>query len=170
MADSKRLQILKALTAHLETIRVANGYQHNLNGRVYRGRAVFGSETPLPCVTLMESLNPDRNPLDAGDGLVQRDLWVLLVQGWTDSGDEDHPIDEAHNLMADVKKCLGQIMNDGPPHKPNLSYMLGGIIDGFRMEPGTVRPPDENSARAYFYLRVVIDVAEKLEDPYAAAF
>jgi hypothetical protein len=48
--------------------------------------------------------------------------------------------------------------------------MLGGAIDGLRIEPGTVRPPDETSARSYFYLRVVVDVAESLEDPYAAAF
>jgi hypothetical protein len=170
VADSKRLQILKALTAHLETIEVANGYQHNLQKRIFRGRATFGSETPLPCVALIEALNPDRNPMEAGAGLQQKDSWIVLVQGWTDSGSEEHPTDEAHNLMADVKKALGKILNEGSPHNPNASYMLGGVIDGLRVEPGVVRPPDELSARAYFYLRVVIEVAETLEDPFAAAF
>jgi hypothetical protein len=170
VADSKRLQILKALTAHLEGIQHINGYQNDLDGRVYRGRAVFGAETPLPCVTIVEALNPDRNPLEAGDGLAQKDFWILLIQGWAESGSDEHPTDEAHNLMADVKKALGKIMDSGSPHNPNPSYMLGGIIEGFRTEPGTVRPPDENSARSYFYLRAVVEVVETLEDPFAAAF
>lgn len=170
MADSKRLQILKALTAHLETIRPVNGYQHDLLGRVYRGRGAFGSETALPCLSILEALNPDRAPREAGAGLRIKDDWILLIQGWTDTGDENHPTDEAHNLMADVKKALGVLMNEPSPTLPNPSYMLGGIIEGLRVEPGTVRPPDETSARSYFFLRAVVEVAESLEDPYAAAF
>lgn len=170
MADSKRLQILKALTAHLETILQINGYQHDLAGRVYRGRGLFGAETPLPCVTIMEGLNPDREPREAGNGLRIKDEWILLVQGWADSGSDLHPTDEAHNLMADVKKALGLLMREPTPTTVNPCYMLGGIIEGLRVEPGTVRPPDETSARSYFFLRVVVDVAESLEDPYAAAF
>ena len=176
MADSKRLQILKALTAHFETITVLNGYQFDLAGRVYRGRSTFGSETALPCITILEALNPDRNPFEAGEGIRLKDSWILLVQGWTDDGDGDgagpnpHPTDDAHNLMADVKKAIGVLMREPTPTQPNPSYMLGGAIDGLRVEPGTVRPPDETSARSYFFLRVVIEVAESLEDPYAAAF
>lgn len=170
MADSKRLQVLKALTAHLETITLENGYQHALAGRVYRGRAVFGAETPLPCVSILEALNPDRNPREAGAGIQTLDSWILLIQGWTEDGAEASPTDPAHNLMADVKKALGQLMRDGSPTNPNPSYMLGGMIEGLRVEPGTVRPPDENSARSYFYLRAVVEIAESLEDPYTAAF
>lgn len=167
MSDPKRLVILKALTAHLETITVANGYQHELAGRIHRGRATFGSETALPCVSILEAINPDRDPLTAGEGLSQKDAWVLLISGWTDyDGDADPPTDYAHRLMADVKKCLGKVIDSGNPHAPNPSYMLGHVIEGFRVEPGTVRPPDESSARSYFYLRVVVDVAERLDDPY----
>ena len=171
MPDSKRLQILKALTAHLETVSVTNVTPAlTLAGRVYRGRNTFGSETLLPCVSLLEGLNPDRVPFEAGEGVRTKDSWILLIQGWVDSESEAHPTDEAHNLMADVKKALGRIVNPGLPHSPNPSYMLGGIIDGMRVEPGTVRPPDETSTRSYFFLRVVVEVAESLEDPYAAAF
>lgn len=164
MADSKRLTILKALSAHLETITVANGYQHDLAGSVYRGRAAFGDDTPLPCLSILEPLNPDRDPRPAGAGIVQKEEWVLLIQGWVDD-DEDNPTDPAHNLMADVKKALGQVMRDTYP-TANPVYMLGGVIESLRIEPGTVRPPDENSARAYFYLRAVVGVTEDLDDPY----
>lgn len=164
MPDSKRLTILKALTTHLEGITPANGYQHTLTGSVYRGRAAFGDDTPLPCLSILEPLNPDREPRVAGAGVVQKEEWVLLIQGWVDD-DEDNPTDPAHNLMADVKKRLGLVMKDTYPIA-NSAYMLGGIIESLRIEPGTVRPPDENSARAYFYLRAVVGVTEELDDPY----
>lgn len=164
MADSKRLTILKRLTAHLETITTANGYQHDLQGSVYRGRSVFGDDTPLPCLSIVEALNPDREPRIAGSGITQNEDWVLPIQGWVDD-DADNPTDPAHNLMADVKKALGLLIKDTYP-EPNPAYMLGGIVSSVRIEPGTVRPPDESSARAYFYLRVVVGVTEELDDPY----
>lgn len=172
MTDPKRLVILKALTAHLAAINPGNGFQHDLTGRVFRGRSGFSSETPLPCLSILEAYNPDRSPLDAGAGLSQKDQWVLLVSGWTDyDGDDtlgqEPSVDAAHRLMADVKKALGSILDPGPtPHNPNPSYMLGDVIEGLRVEPGTVRPPDETSNRSYFYLRIVVEVAERLDDPY----
>lgn len=169
MRDSTRLQILKLLTTHLETIRTVNGYQHDLVGKVFRGRATFGTQDPLPAVTILEALNPDREPRSAGNGLMIHDDWVLLIQGWTNDGPPNAPTDPAHLLMADVKMALGQILTEGTPQSPNQSYMLGGAIADLRVEPGTVRPPDESSARSYFYLRAVVGVAESLKDPYAAA-
>lgn len=169
MRDSTRLQILKLLTTHLETIRVANGYQHDLVGKVFRGRATFGAQEPLPAVTILEALNPDREPRTAGNGIEIQDDWILLIQGWAPDGEPNAPTDPAHRLMADVKMALGQILTEGTPQSPNQSYMLGGAIADLRVEPGTVRPPDESSARSYFFLRAVVGVAESLKDPYAAA-
>lgn len=165
MADSKRLKILKALTAIIETVTVDNGYQHDLEGRVSRGRVYFGRETPLPWVSILEGVNPDTAPSRAGANAVQRDSWVLLINGWAED-DPDHPSDPAHNLMADVKKALSTILDIGPDRDPNPDYMLGGLLADFAIEPGVVRPPDELSERAYFYLRVVVGVSEKLADPY----
>lgn len=167
MADSKRLRILKALCDHIEDTVVPGGdYQHDLTGRVSRGRSYFGDETPLPWVNVIEAPETDRDPFEAGQGLAQKDQWVLLINGWVD---DDHaaPTDPAHNLMADVKMALGILLDPGSPHDRNPLYMLGGLIEDFRVEPGTVRPPDELSSRAYFYLRVVVGVAERLDDPYA---
>ena len=164
MTDSKRLTILKALTAHLQGITPANGYQHDLSTAVHRGRVAFGNDTALPCVNILEPLNPDREPRIADAVLVQKDDWVLLIQGWVDD-DESNPTDPAHLLMADVKKRLALLMID-PLRDPNPAYMLGGKVANVFIEPGTVRPPDENSARAYFYLRIVLSVVEHLDDPY----
>lgn len=167
MADSKRLLILKAITEHLKAITPDNGYQHDLSAGVYRGRATFGAETPLPCVNILEPLNPDREPSITSGRLVQKDEWTLLIQGWVDGDDEgESPTDPAHLLLADVKKRLAVALIDSGPHNANPEYLFGDLVAGMRIEPGTVRPADENSARAYFYLRVVVDVVEHLDDPY----
>ena len=162
MADSKRLTILKALTTLLESITIANGYQHTLTGRVLRGHAVIG-DRPLPLVSIIESFNPDREPDEAGghQSRVQKDKWILLVQGWVDD-DFDNPTDPAHLLLADVKKCLSRLINDD-----DAEYCLGGLIVNARIEPGVVRPPDENSAKAFFWLRLQLEVTERLDDPYS---
>lgn len=165
MADSKRLTILKALTTLLEGITPANGFDHDLSGKIYRGRNQFSSEEPLPAVSILEGLNPDRQPDPAGGNIkrAQKDDWILLVQGWVDD-DKTHPTDPAHNLMADVKKRLAKIVDDSDN---NTDFMLGDLIADLAMEPGTVRPPDELSARAYFYMRIVLTVVERVYDPYS---
>lgn len=166
MADSKRLHVLKRLTTFLEGITVASGYDHDLAGRVSRGFAFVSAETPLPWVNIIENLNPDRDPMEADAGLVQQDDWVLLIQGWVETDDDDiYPTDKAHSLMADVKRRLSRIIDPGDPTSRNPDYYLGGDIEGFLCEPGVVRPPDEISSTAYFYLRVVVKLVEHLDDP-----
>jgi hypothetical protein len=160
---SKRLDTLKALCDHLAGITPANGYAHDLTDRVWRGRSSFGAETPIPCLNLLEPLNPDREPRATDGGRVQKEQWVLLLQGWA-VDDDANPTDPAHLLMADVKKRLAVLMDDGYP-AGNPMYMLGGKIADLAVEPGTVRPPDENSARAFFYIRIVLSYAEDLSDP-----
>lgn len=167
MADTKRLALLKNLTAHLETeVSVANGYLHDLAGVVFRGRSNFGADDPLPCVNIIESLNPDRDMREAGDKMTQADRWVLLVQGWG-ADDRINPTDPAHLLMGDVKKALARLAaldRQGDPVHPN--YLFGGLAAGLQIEPGTVRAPDEVSGLAYFYVRITVDLAEDLADPF----
>ena len=62
MADPMRLVILKALCAHIEAqVRISNGFQHDLQGRVFRGRSVFGQDDPLPMVSVLEAPRPDQD-------------------------------------------------------------------------------------------------------------
>lgn len=163
MIDSKRLTILKAITTLLKTVTKVNGYQFDLSNSVWRGITVFGEGHPVPCVSLLESLNPDRDMQQAGvdNGRKQTDKWVLLIQGWVDD-DSDNPTDPAHALMADVKKALAQVWDSSSEY-----YRLGNnLIATAAMEPGTVRPPDDNSSKAYFYLRFIVTVSETPSDPY----
>lgn len=163
MADSKRLTILKKLTTLLESITAVNGYQHTLTGKVIRGYMVVPEDMGVPLVSILESFNPDREPSEAGGhrSRHQKDRWNLLIQGWV-ADDYAHPTDPAHLLLADVKKCLSRIINEDDP-----MYMLEGLVAEAHIEPGVVRPPDENSSKAFFWLRLQLDVTERLDDPYS---
>ena len=171
--DSKRLATLKALTAYLESEVVSGAeYNNTLAGNVYRGRTVFDEDDALPCVSILDNLNPDRYPNNAGDddgeAGVAASGWTLLVQGWVDD-DKRNPTDPAENLMADVKKALAKLDHDPNPmsnEERSGSYLLGGLINGLDIEPGTVRPPDQNSAKAYFWMRVILKFTENVRDPF----
>jgi hypothetical protein len=161
MADTKRLVIQKALTDLLKTIQPP-AYENNLSVHVYRGRYYIGETEPLPMINIVESFNPDREPGEVGgfSARNQKDKWILLIQGWTED-DKKNPTDPAHLLMGEVKKCLAQIVDEGSVH-----FCLGGLVAGAVIEPGTVRPPDDTSPRAYFWLRLILEVTEKLIDPF----
>jgi hypothetical protein len=166
---------MKALTAHLETeVSIANGYKHDLAGCVFRGIMRFGDETPPPRVAILEERDADRFPKRVGndDGISvgqQEDKWFLSIVGHVED-DKLHPTDNAYELMADVKKALSKLNQDDHPEAgitrhPN--YMLGGLICGITMEPGTVRPTEEqDSSYGVFWLRAIVAFVEKLEDPY----
>lgn len=163
MADSTRLQVLKAITAQLETITVVNGYQFDLADSVFRGRTGFGDETQLPCVGIFEM-----RPEDAvrADETIQRDEWFLAIQGYVDA-DEVHPTDPAHNLMADVKRCLAQIMRAGTPDQPNPNHMFDWLITDMKLDGGVVMPPSADiTGVAVFLLKVTITIVDDLENPY----
>ena len=174
--DSKRLRTLKALTAHLEAeVTPANGYQHDLTSAVFRGRALFGEDDPLPAVSILDSPNADRAARRTGDddlieSATSREDWTLLIQGWVDD-DKLNPTDPAFNLMADVRKALAKInqgydMQTGRTPHPN--YMLGGLVEGMTMEPGVARPPEQGvSSRAFFWMRVALQFVEDENDPFA---
>jgi len=160
VADPKRLVILKRITSHLaDEITLANGYQHDLGGtpaRVSRGRAVFGANTPLPHVTILENLNPDtdsRSP--AGNPNLRINTWQLLVQGWV-SDDEENPTDPAYLLAADVQKALAKL----------VPGRVDGMLIKMSFEAPVVRPPDEVSSRAYFWLRLRLELVDDSADPY----
>lgn len=164
MSDSKRLTVLKALTAQLQTITVDNGYQHDLANSVFRGRNRFGEEEALPAIAILESLNPDRGPVDVGGDLrrKQKDKWTLLIQGWA-KDDKANPSDAAHNLLGDVKKCLAAVADENSD--PTV-FMLNGLVGSLGIEPGTVRPPDDTSSRAYFWMRIELEIVERIGDPF----
>lgn len=164
MADPLRLRILMALTTALAGITPANGYQHDLTGKVFRGRSIFSEDDPIPMVSILEAI--EQEPLrdiqmPTGAGVVQGP-WDLLVQGFVED-DPENPTDPAHRLMADVKKRLAA---ERLRSRQRDILQLGNAVTDIVFSPGIVRPADEVSNKAYFWLRVRLSLVENLMAPY----
>lgn len=164
MADSYRLSVLKALTAHLETISVAGGYNFNLTGAVFRGRGRFGDGDPETMVSILENPRPDYGSR-AGDGSTRSELWPLLIQAWCPD-DPANPSDPVYGLLDDIERHLAKVIAESPatgaPLYPDV-YLLGGKISSLELTPGVVRPPTDGvSSRAFLYLPVRVGLAVDL--------
>lgn len=168
MADHIKLQVLKVLTAHLEGITLANGYQHDLKGKVFRGRAVLGANEQVPILNILET----PSPLDgffADEQKTRRlDTLVLLVQGWAED-DARNPTDPVYPLLADVQRRLSDIVSlDEGTNRPRWPgvYMLKGLISDMDIGQDAVRPAQEGvSAKAFFYMPIRITLPVNLIDP-----
>lgn len=165
MANTKpfRIRVLEALTFSLEQITPANGYTSDLTGSVFRGRDTFDRDDPLPMVSILESI-VEKPVLQApmGGGQFKTD-WELLLQGWT-VDDKTHPTDPGQHLLAEVKKRLAEERRREDGY--DILGMQGKITE-IKFSTGVVRPADEVSARAYFWLKVELSMVENLLDPYA---
>ena len=176
LTEPFRLVILKRLTSALDEINGPDGgYTYDLRPtpetkndgtefmqkRNFRGRVVFGEDDPLPMTTILEAvLPPDQFP-GAPDNPNRHGGWDLMVQGFVDD-DFENPTDPAQFLLADVVRRLalerGKVYDEGVfGFRSILSLDLG---------VGVVRPPDEISAKAYFWLPITINLVEDLSNPY----
>lgn len=159
----RRLHILRALTDHLRTITPDNGYQHDLSGAVFRGRAAFGSGDPIPMVSILQSPRNDPPTPTPGHGQGQYGGLDLLIQGFA-ADDHEHPTDPAELLLADVKMALGELKEKIQAAK----RMHWQGIEGIEVENGICRPPNEEiSAVAFFWLSIRVMYTDNLKDPYA---
>lgn len=156
-----RLRVLRALTDTIKTVTPANGYTHDLSSAVFRGRAVFGETDPVPMVSILE--DPQQPPSDNTRGSAVSSEWNLIVQGFAED-DFEHPTDPAHFLMAEVKKALALERNRGDGY--NI-FALNDRVERMSIGAGVVRPPDEISAKAYFWLTLTVHLVEDLQNPYA---
>lgn len=176
MADSYRLTVMKRLCDHLGQITVANGFEFDLEGAIYRGRMAFGDSDRLPMLSIVEAQQPGVG-LDVGTHNSERRTdWPLIVQGWV-KNDKENPSDPAYQLMAAVETQLYKIIetdkNTGDGKYPEL-YLLGSggqrgkyLIADLRYGPGVVSPPrDQVSTQAFFFMPVIIRLAEKVGQPY----
>lgn len=168
MADHIKLQVLKGLTAHLEGITLANGYQHDLKGKVFRGRAVLGANEQVPMLNILEAPYP-LDGIFADEQKTRRlDTSVLLVQGWAED-DARNPTDPVYPLLADVQRRLSDIVSldegSNRPRWPGV-YMLKGLISDMDIGQDAVRPAQEGvSAKAFFYMPIRITLPVNLIDP-----
>lgn len=166
--DHIRLKVMRRLTAHLEGITEANGYNHNLNGAVFRGRAVYGNKDPVPMVSILEGKGSEFGVFADTHSSVRKDDWVLLVQGFV-ADDPRNPTDPAYALLTDVERRLSDIIAVDRQGQPafNGLYMLQGLITSFKMASPVVRPPEDGlSSKAFFYLPIRVGLAVDLTQPW----
>jgi hypothetical protein len=160
--EPTRLRVLKALTDALREITPANGYLYDLSKSVYRGRVMFGPKDPLPMLAILETpLQPEQIPT-APDNPARNGAWDLTIQGFVDD-DFENPTDPAQYLVADVIRRLAV------EKRKNFDFALfgmGDVVTNLSIGVPVVRPPDELSAKAYFYLPVALTIAEDLDKPY----
>lgn len=161
--DPFTLTVLKALTSALEEITTANGYQHDLDGKVFRGRLMFAASDPLPLIAINE---PPKMPedIDPPQGSVKRSVkHELLIQGFVPD-DRENPTDPAYRLLADVQKRLAE--ERGRDGGFNI-LGLGQRVMSLDIGKGVVRPPEAAvSDTAFFWLPVTLGYAEDLQNPF----
>lgn len=177
MNEPLRLLTLKRLTALLETITPANGYVYDLTGSVFRGRRIFADSDPLPLISLLEGDSPDIVNVTAPFNAMRECDWLVVLQGWV-SNDFANPSDPAYYLAAEVERCLAQVIatdRQGNAVSPD-HYLLGikgngkPLITDFTIMPAVVNPPSEQtSSYAFFYMPLMIGLAEKVGSPYPMA-
>lgn len=163
-----RLEVLRRLTDLLETVVPGSTFPDvpTLIGRVHRGRVMFGEETPLPFVCIMEPPVPvEQIPSSKGSDSTNGD-WDLLIQGFVDD-DKRNPTDPAHFLAAAVRKVLAE--HRGENARGNLLNFgdRDNVVEDIRIGTPIVRNSDDISPSAYFWLPVTLKVAETLGDPLA---
>jgi hypothetical protein len=162
MSDPFRLRVLQSLTTVLEGIAPLNGYAHDLTGRVFRGRDIFGEDDPVPMVCILEAVEEKpqlASPQSSGESAGP---WELQIQGFVED-DRMNPTDPAHRLMAEVKKRL---IEERTRERQRNILGMGGRITELKISHGVVRPADEISGKAYFWLRLTLGLVENLLDPY----
>lgn len=161
MADSYILTVEKALTDHIAT---KTAYQ------TYRGRVRMGRNDPLPMIGLLQAADIDEVFQEAGQGLKRADAKVYLIQGWA-IDDRDNPTDPAHELLANVKQALSELVVTESPNYMLKAYNVESgkpLIGDVKISTGLVRPPDMGiSDTAYFWLPIRVTLLENIATPYA---
>lgn len=168
-----RLQVLDRLTDLIRTVTPANGFFYDLSAEeaVVRGRLFIGDDEPVPMVALNEPplaieqiRSAPQNPNSAGD-------WDILIQGWAKTSlGENGGTDNAYVLAAEVRQVLASEKKkpSGRPGSGSGPDFLGfgpKILD-MRVGAPVVRPPDETSAKACFYLILTLQISEDMTKPF----
>jgi len=169
-----RLQILYKLTEIIRTVSPTNGFYNDLSSEeaVVRGRIFIGDDEPVPMVAINEPpmaiehlKTSPQNPSRSGD-------WDILIQGWANTSvDAYSGTDYAYALAAEVQQALAseKVKPTGRPGSglgPNL-LGFGPRISDMRIGAPVVRPPDETSAKACFYMILTLQISEDITKPFS---
>lgn len=178
MADPYRLIVLKRLTALIETMSVADGYPYDLVGRVHRGRTIYGEETNMPFISIIEAPRPGFNNY-AGVDEATATTWDLLLQGYCED-DMKHPSDPLYVFAEAVENVMSKavlMLGDGSGRAAFPEWYLLGRdeeettwVHSFQFGPSVVRAPDGTPmTKACFYLPVKLGIAREVGQRVNAA-
>lgn len=177
-----KLRVLHALTDIIKEVTPGNGYVCDLADfvddddvamqRVFRGRAWFGEDDPLPMVSILEAVSPADEVVDMPTISASNEIdWQLLVQGFVND-DAANPTDPAYILLADVQRRLAQEKLRTAPgtRQPDpLGLGITGRNKILKMSfgSGVVRPADDVSAKAFWWMPVTLRMIFHPDAPYA---
>ncbi|ASD51925.1 tail terminator [Pseudomonas phage PspYZU01] len=168
------MRIQEAITAVLAEVPKTYGDTETLEGHVFRGRALFGDDDPLPMIAILEDVDEKLQVPTPVGGQTSKTPWTLLVQGFAED-DRLNPSDPAQELLALVKqrltreavKAQGTTPGRPPATGPGTGpFGMGNVITSMRMSPGVVRPADEVNGKAYFWFRLTLEIVENGLDPF----
>jgi len=154
---SRALDIVLALKARLQAIRVANGFITEAGFKVYLGRAFLDSEKDTPSLTLHEG-----RPQKSGYGFVENTSANPQIGGrmepeYTVEGmvqcNGDEPYVAAHALLADIKRALFGTQDALPntlshrlvgygvmPHQPGSTSMTVLVVGAYQFVENFAAP------------------------------
>lgn len=158
-----RIVVLTKITEGLKAITPANGYEHDLSAAVFRGRAVYGTNDPLPMLSIIEDPRERRNDQASVGSTASNGEWKLVIQGFV-VDDFENPTDPAYLLEAEVRKALSDISDE----RNNL-LGLGSkkpCVNALEIGDPIVRPADEFSEKAYFWIPLTVRLTEDLKNPF----
>lgn len=163
----KRLQILIALQQLLQTISVSNGAAFDMQGRVYRGRLLFGADVSddPPALSVIEAPRAEYADFGGDDRDHRKDQWTLMIQGIVADDKTERTTDDAYYLCQDVERCLHKLQQKKPSGSPLFPefHMLGGKITSVEIAPPVIRPPEAQvSSHTFFYLPIRVGVAVEI--------
>lgn len=170
---SKRLLVMKRLTAHLQQITYESytGADYDFASRVFRGRTIFGDEVSPPFISILEKPRQLIGETGGEARVVRDDTWDLLIQGFAPD-DKRNPLDPGLEMLAWVEQRMARLLeqkkNGGGPLYPD-EHLLGmkGIVTSIAFTIPIVRPPDNDvSDTAYFYMPVAIGLKTDMTMPF----
>ena len=169
---SKKRRMLQVLTSHLAGITPDNGYDHDLDGKVFLGRPIFGNEQEVPFLSLLEAPRPNPViPAGESDGKVRRSVvWDLALQGFVRDNKLD-PTAPAYDLLAEVELRLSEIISEAGEGRQGgkhpAIFRLANLANDVQIGQGIVRPPAEKvSPTAFLYIPLTIKFTSDLSKPF----
>lgn len=136
------------LTARLQAITIANGYQTDIGLRVYRGKLRL-DESHMPCAVIVE----DDDDSSSAQLAHCKTTAPYLLEGHA-ACDPDNPNDVGHQIVADLKKAI--FGGDLTFNKKAIACRYGGR---------SILPRTDGLALISAHIVIAVDFVENLANP-----